>query len=99
MPSQPTDPDAREWELACLTETRKQLTPGRLPNRSFHTVELQGEPPDTVLVIEYTDIDGTTETVRRFRLWKNPSYRIRRSGAYHDPGSISSMIVEAIFER
>jgi hypothetical protein len=99
MPTHPSDPDARDWEQRCLKETRHTLARSSLlPNRSFHTIELEGEGPETMLVVQYTDVDGISETTRRFPLWMNPLYK-RGDGSRWDPASVSVDIECAILER
>jgi hypothetical protein len=91
--------EALQWEQHCLEQTRRTLAKSRLlPNRSFHTVELEGEPPETRLLVQYTDVDGITETTRRFALWKNPTYK-RGDGSSIDPASVAVEIEFAILER
>jgi hypothetical protein len=79
VPSGPSDPNAAAWEQAWLEETRRRLASSWLvPNRHFHTIELRGESPDTELVVAYTEVDGVTETTRRFALWKRRLLRWAR---------------------
>jgi hypothetical protein len=100
LPTQPSDPEARDWELECLARTRDRLAHSRLllPNRSFHTIDLVGSAEETLILVRYTDVDGITETTRRFLLWQNPQYR-QRDGSLWDPGSVAKAIEYSILER
>ena len=97
MPKEPTDPDAPEWVQQCLAEVRAVLPDSEfLPNRSFHSIELEGEGLETRIFIRYTEFEGT-EVTRSFGLWTNPMYS-RRDGNRWDAGSIARLIEDSIRE-
>ena len=91
-PRVPSDPDAREWEIACVAAVRAALISDKRlwGSGELEGIDLEGQAPDTPLIVRWADrLDGRKKS-RSYRLWGPQA--MADDGRRREPGSIGSAI-------